>query len=100
MDGHSVPEILDAILTLIPLDQYVEHPAMLMQVMPGDPAETPIWETYRSILNRHEERGAQCLEEIERFVFYDRVKEKSCAVIMSGEKALYANIILKKGVIK
>lgn len=99
MDGHGVPEILDAILTLIPLDQYVKHPAALMQVVPGDPTETPIWETYKEIAARHEERGAACFEEVERFAFYDRVKEKSYAVIMSGEKATYANVILKKGVI-
>ena len=100
MDGHGVPEILDAILQLIPLDQYVEHPAALMQVVPGDPTETPIWDTYRQIVSRHEERGAACFEEVERFAFYDRVKEKSYAVIMSGETATYANVILKKGVIK
>ena len=98
-DGHGVPEILDAVLTLIPLDQYVEHPAALMQVVPGDPTKTPIWETYKEILARHEDRGAACLEELERFAFYDRVKTKSYAVIMSGEKAKYANVILKKGVI-
>lgn len=100
MDGHGVPDILDAILSLMPLDQYVDHPAGLMQVMPGDKTETPIWDIYKEILGKHEERGAGCLEEIERFAFYDRVKEKSYAVIMSGEKATYANIILKKGVIK
>ncbi|MGN0747066.1 MAG: RbsD/FucU family protein [Aristaeellaceae bacterium] len=100
MDGHGVPEILDAILQLIPMDQYVEHPAALMQVVPGDKTETPIWEVYKEILARHEDRGADCLEEVERFAFYDRVREKSYAVIMSGEKATYANIILKKGVIK
>lgn len=100
MDGHGVPEILDAIMQLIPLDQYVEHPAALMQVVPGDPTETPIWDTYRQIVSRHEERGAACFEEVERFAFYDRVKEKSYAVIMSGETATYANVILKKGVIR
>lgn len=99
MDGHGVPEILDAILTLIPLDQYVAHPAALMQVVPGDPTETPIWATYKEIVSHYEERGADCFEEVERFTFYDRVKDKSCAVIMSGEMATYANIILKKGVI-
>ena len=100
MDGHGVPEILEAILTLMPLDQYVEHPASLMQVVPGDPTKTPIWETYREIVSRHEERGAACFEEVERFAFYDRVRERSYAVIMSGETATYANVILKKGVIK
>ena len=50
-------------------------------------------------MQKHELRGGACLEEIERFAFYDRVRERSVAVIMSGEKALYANLILKKGVI-
>lgn len=100
MDGHGIPEILDAILQLMPLDQYTERPAMLMQVMPGDTAKTPIWDVYREVLARHEERGAACIDEIERFAFYDRVRKNSVAVIMSGEKAIYANIILKKGVIK
>lgn len=89
MDGHGIPEILEAILTLMPLDQYVEHPAGLMQVVPGDQTEIPIRDTYRQILNRFEDRGANCLEEIKRFSFYDRVREKSYAVIMSGERATY-----------
>jgi L-fucose mutarotase len=99
MDGHGVPEILDAILTLLPLDTYVAHPVTLMGVMPGDAAKTPIWDTYKEIVAKHDPRGAACFEEIERFAFYDRVKAKSAAVIMTSEKALYANIILKKGVI-
>ena len=44
-DGHGVPEILDAILQVFPLDSYVEHPVNLMEVMPGDTVETPILET-------------------------------------------------------
>ena len=100
LDGHGVPEILDAILQVMPLDQYVEHPVALMQVMPGDTAETPIWDTYKEIVARHDERGAGAFEEVERFAFYDRTKEKSYVVIMSGETAIYANIILKKGVVK
>ena len=99
MDGHGVPEILEAILQLIPLDAYTAQPAMLMQVMPGDSNQTPIWDTYKEIIARHDARGADCVGEIERYAFYDRVKEKSCCVVMTGETATYANIILKKGVI-
>ena len=98
MDGHSVPEILDAVLKLMPLDPYVPHPVSLMEVMPGDTVETPIWDTYREIVKKYDERD-EPFEYVERFAFYDRVKEKSSFVIMSGETALYANIILKKGVI-
>ena len=99
MDGHGVPEILDAILKVFPLDPYVEHPVMLMQKMAGDTVETPIWDTYKEIVAKYDERGADAFTEIDRFEFYDRTREKSSVVIMSGESALYANVILKKGVI-
>ena len=72
---------------------------MVMQVTPGDPTETPIWDTYKEIIARHDPRGADCVTEVERYAFYDRVKTKSCCVVMTGETATYANIILKKGVI-
>lgn len=98
MDGHGVPEILDAILQLFPLDAYVDHPVNLMEVMPGDPVETPIWDTYREIVGKYDERGADAIGTIERFVFYEEAK-KAYAVIATGESALYANIILQKGVV-
>jgi L-fucose mutarotase len=96
-DGHSVPELLDAILRLFPLDQYVEKPAALMQVVAGDTVETPIWEQYRSIIEQRTGLS-EPFEQVERFAFYERAK-KAYAVIATGESALYANLILKKGVI-
>lgn len=47
MDGHGVPEILDAILRVFPLDTYIEKPVNLMEVMPGDDVQTPIWDVYK-----------------------------------------------------
>lgn len=99
LDGHGVPEVLDAILQVFPLDNYVEHPVALMSVVKGDTAKTPIWNTYKEIVAKHDSRGITCFEEIDRFEFYERTKEKSTVVIMTGETAVYANIILKKGVI-
>lgn len=99
LDGHGVPEILDAILQVLPLDTYVEKPVKLMKVMDGDDAETPIWDTYKEIIAKYDKRGADCIEEIDRFDFYDRTEKDSYVVVMSGETAIYANIILKKGVI-
>lgn len=97
-DGLPIPELLDAILQLFPLDQYVEHPVTLMQVVPGDTTQTPIWAEYRHIIERRSGH-ADPFEEVGRFSFYDRAK-KAYAVIATGEDALYANLILKKGVIK
>lgn len=100
LDGHGVPEILDAILQLFPLDTYVDHPVTLMGVVPGDDVKTPIWDKYKEIAAKHDERGAACFEEIDKWEFYDRTKNHSSVVIMTGESELYANIILKKGVVK
>ena len=96
-DGHGVPELLDAILTLIPLDVYVDAPVALMQVTPGDNADTSIWNEYRKIVDKHQDDVK--FEEVERFAFYDRAK-KAYAIIATGETAIYANVILKKGVVK
>ena len=97
-DGHGVPEILDAILTVFPLDTYVEHPVSLMEVMKGDNVETPILDTYKEIVAKHDERGEKAIGTIERFAFYEEAKTCYC-IISSGEKALYANIMLQKGVV-
>ena len=97
LDGHGVPEVLDAILQFYPLDPYVETPVSLMEVVPGDPAETPIWDEYAKIVAKHEP-GAK-IGHIERFQFYEEAK-KCYAIIATGETALYANIILQKGVVK
>lgn len=97
-DGHGVPELLDAILQLMPLDTYVDKPAILMEVVAGDTIKTPIWDDYKKIIAKYDARGADVVENIERFAFYDRAR--TCyAIVTSGEKALYANIILKKGVV-
>ena len=97
-DGHGVPELLDAILQLFPLDTYVEHPVSLMKVVPGDPVKTPIWDTYKDIIQKHDPRGGNAVGHIERFAFYEEAK-KAYAIVATGEKALYANIMLQKGVV-
>jgi len=97
LDGHGVPEVLEAILRFFPLDQYVDKPVALMAVVPGDPVKTPIWDTYREIITGGEEKDRfEDFEYVERFAFYDRAKV-AYAVIATGEQAQYANVILKKG---
>ncbi len=97
-DGHGVPEILDAILKLMPLDTYVDCPVSLMQVMPGDNVKTPIWDKYKEIVKKHDSRGDAVFTEIERFSFYENAKT-AYAIIATGETAIYANIMLQKGVV-
>ena len=96
LDGHGVPEILEAILKLVPLDPYVDSPVMLMQVTPGDDTDPIIWKDYERIVK--EQSGDFKMSEIERFTFYERARD-AYAIVATGETALYANIILKKGVV-
>ena len=97
-DGHGVPEVLDAILTLFPLDAYAERQVALMEVVKGDTVPTPvIWDEYRKVINKHESVNNK-IEFMERFAFYERAKE-AYAIVATGESAIYANIILKKGVV-
>ena len=99
-DGHGVPEVLEAVLKLMPLDAYVPQPAGLMQVVPGDDVHPTIWAEYEKLIRQYEPAGIQNgFDMIERFAFYERAK-KAYAVVMTGESAIYANIILKKGVVK
>ena len=96
MDGHGVPEILDAVLSLIPLDQYVEKPVCLMDRVKGDNADVSIWNKDEDILKKHEGKGLEQVNMLERFEFYDEAK-KAYAVIATSERSQYANVILKKG---
>ncbi len=96
-DGHGVPELLEAILTLFPLDIADARPVVLMQT--GDDIKNPpeIWQTYRQIVQSHAPQDCSFHCE-ERFAFYEQAKA-AYAIVATGETALYANIILKKGVV-
>ena len=98
-DAVGVTPLLKAILELFPLDTYVEKPVSLMAVVPGDKVETPIWEEYKAAIRAVDPRGNDTVENIERFAFYEKAKD-AYLVIATSESALYANIILQKGVVK
>ncbi len=94
LTGNGACEVLEAVLKLFPLDTYAK-PLYLMEVVPGDTVKTPIWDEYKSIAEKYTDED---FEHIERFSFYERAK-KAYAVVATGESELYANIILKKGVV-
>ncbi len=93
-DGISACDMLDAVLKLIPLDQYDSNHFVLMQKCEGDQTDTSIWNDYIEILKKHEPVAKVSFEE--RFAYYERAK-KAYAIIATGEEKQYANIILKKG---
>lgn len=93
-DGHDGNDVLRAILALIPLDDEANEPVSVMQTADG--SKPPIWVAYEKIIVQSE--GEHLLRPIERFTFYEAAK-KAFAVVTTGEKALYANVILKKGVL-
>lgn len=83
---------------VFPLDTYVEKPVNLMEVMPGDDVETPIWDTYKDIVKKYDDRGADAIGNIERFAFYEEAK-KVYAIIATGESALMQILCFKKVIV-
>jgi L-fucose mutarotase len=95
-DGLKIPDLLDAILPLFPLDTYVESPLIMMSAVSGDQLDATVEDSYRQAVDKHWP-DTPAIQRIERFAFYDRAKQ-AFAVLMTGETVKYGNIILKKGV--
>lgn len=97
-DGIGGAEMLDSCLQLIPLDTYSDPNFILMELMACDKGRINpvIWEEYKKVAEKHDKNLK--VGNIDRFKFYERAKN-AYAVIATGEAAVYANIILKKGVI-
>ena len=99
MDGLGIPELLRSILPFFPLDSYVEKPLTLMQLVPGDPVKTPIWNVYEGLAEQYDPRGKLAIGHLDRCTFYEKAR-RAYAVLATGETALYANLILQKGVVQ
>lgn len=96
-DGVGMTALLEGILALLPLDQYDRSNFVLMSVVDGDDVKPVIWDEYRRVLAAAEPSAEP--QWLERFAYYERAKQAYC-VVMTGETAQYANIILKKGVVR
>lgn len=95
-DGLKIAALLDAILPLFILDQYVESPLIMMGAVSGDQLDQAVESSYRRSVDKHWPK-TPVIQRIDRFAFYERSKE-AFVIVMTGETAKYGNIILKKGV--
>jgi L-fucose mutarotase len=96
MDGVGAPEVVRAILSVLPLDTFVPNAAFRMEVV-GDSDEIPaITKEFEHLLVAAGYRGT--IESIERFAYYDRARN-AYAVVATGERRFWGNLILKKGAI-
>ncbi|MBY9077343.1 L-fucose mutarotase [Paenibacillus sp. HN-1] len=96
MDAIGIPDLLSAILELLPLDHYADHQLCLMEVVAGDTTVPSVWRQYEDIVAEHDDDAIFTKQE--RFNFYSR-SQTAYAIVVTGETALYGNIILKKGVL-
>ena len=97
-DGINGTAMLDAVLSVFPLDTYSNPNIILMKLMDCDIGKINpiIWEEYKAVAEKNDKNVR--IGNIDRFDFYERTKQ-AYAVIATGESAVYANLILKKGVI-
>ena len=98
MPGISAPRVLEAVLSVMPLDDFVDDPCGRIEVV-GDPEAVPeVCQEFQAIIDRTED-GKMPIARIERFEFYRRARE-AFAVVQTGETRLYGCILLKMGVVR
>jgi L-fucose mutarotase len=98
MDGVSATRALEAVLSVMPLDDFVAEPCARMEVV-GDPDAVPaVCQEFQKIIDRAE-GGKFQLARIERFAFYERARA-AFALVQTGETRLYGNVLLKMGVVR
>ncbi len=96
LDGVDAVRVADAILSQMPLDTFVDNAAFVMQVV-GKPKEAPpIYGLFQQAVDKHA-KGFK-IARIERFKFYERA-QRCYAIVATGERRLYGNLILAKGVL-
>lgn len=96
-DGINAPRVLRAVLSVMPLDTFVDDPALSMRMV-DDPESVPaVVAEFQEVIDMEADNPAQ-IRPLERFAFYERAKG-AFAIIQTGERRLYGNIILNKGVL-
>ena len=97
LDAVSAPQAVDLILTVMPLDSFVPDACVRMEVVGKPTREEPIFDEFRAMIAKHEGANFK-LHKLERHKFYERARQ-CFAMVATGERRFYGNVILKKGVI-
>ena len=97
-DGVSATHLSEAILKLMPLDDFVEDSAFVMRQVHAPDELAPVCVEFEGLVKQYSQ-GQFGVVALERFAFYDRVRS-SFAVVQTAERRLYGNLILKKGVLR
>lgn len=96
-DGQRATELLEAILSLLPLDSFVEKPVIMMEKLElHRTMDCPVWAEFETIVAKYDKRGAAAVGFADRFAFYEAAKE-AYAVVSTTEQAFYSCIIIQKG---
>lgn len=95
LPGVATPDLLKAILTLLPVDDFVPEPGWTMEIVGDATGTLPVIEEMKAAVAQHDKRP---LASLERHAFYTRTKD-AFVVIQTGETRKYGNVLLKKGVI-
>jgi L-fucose mutarotase len=98
LDGISATAVLDAVLSVMPLDDFVPDACWGMTPVEKGAKEPPIFGEFRDVITKREGDKFK-LATLERFKFYEQARD-SFAIVATGERRLYGNIILKKGIIR
>lgn len=97
LENVTAGRAAEAILSVMPLDSFVPHPALRMEIV-GKPDEVPpVQQEVQAAIDKAEGK-AWPMGSIERFAFYEAAK-KSYVVIQTGERRFYGCFVLKKGVL-
>lgn len=96
--GASATDAAHAILSVLPLDDFVPESAWCMEVVGDAAADLPVMAEFREAIRKHEGE-AFALSRLERFKFYEE-SAKAFVIVSTSETRLYGNLLLKKGVVR
>lgn len=97
LDGLEAPRVVRAVIGVMPLDSFVDDPALSMAVVGDGDEVPPVVGLFQAAIDEVADNPAP-IRPLERFAFYERART-AFAIIQTGERRHYGNLILKKGVL-